>query len=85
MTRLALISLQLWKFSHQKKSDCIDEKISTVFCLPIFTAVGMTARRSEQNGSSRVEVPSRIINACPCRTGGPTLKLPLGDFTAAKR
>src|SRR3546814_4855119 len=83
LTKLALISLRLSKFSRQKKLDCIEEQIPTVFCLPIVTAVGMTARRSEQNGSSRVEVPSRIMNACPCRTGGQPLKLTLGDLPEA--
>lgn len=65
--------------------DCIERQISAAFCLPIFTAVGMTAKRSEQIGSSRVEVPSRIMNARPYRSGGPTIKLPQGDLTAAKR
>ena len=65
--------------------DRIERQISTVFFLPIFTATGMTAQRGEQIGSNRVEVPSRIMNACPHRTGDPTLKLPQGDLTAAKR
>jgi len=52
--------------------DRIERQISTVFCLPILSATGMTAQRGEQIGSNRAEVPSRIMNACPHRTGDPT-------------
>src|SRR3546814_3825962 len=54
LTKLALISLRLSKFSRQKKLDCIEEQIPTVFCLPIVTAVRSEEHTSELQSLMRI-------------------------------